>query len=51
MTDRVCRTCRFATKDPGNESHYRVGLRNCALKPVWWFCKGNHSCDKWASKA
>lgn len=48
--DHVCRTCRHATKDPGNESHYRLGLRNCKHRPVWMFVVGDQTCDRWAVK-
>lgn len=49
-TDKICRNCLHATTEPGNREHYKVGLRNCELRPVWWFCRGGHSCGKWRAK-
>jgi hypothetical protein len=47
----LCRTCSHVTTEPGNVSHYKVGLRNCDFLPSHRFVGGGHTCEKWTARA
>lgn len=53
-SDGACRDCAHATKRPGHEKMYRLGYRNCALKPEYVFVPGQQQCTlnptKWKQK-
>ena len=50
-----CRECTHATTKPGHEKMYRLGYRNCALKPEYVFVPGHQACtvkpQRWEAKA
>lgn len=49
-TERICRTCRHATTEPGHTAHYKARLRNCEHLPAWHFVGPMHTCEKWQAK-